>query len=274
MWHNIQRSVEGYLERISAYGWATVGIELFVVGLVIYIILNFLQGTRGLRLLRGLILILATIFLVLRVMAGRLHLERINVLATPVLYAVFFGTLVVFQPELRRALMRIGEAHWLNRFISESDATVAKITAAVRYLASHKIGVLIANERQVSLNTVAESGVRLDAVITPELLKTIFWPATALHDLGTVIQEGRISAAGCQFPLTESGELDPTLGSRHRAAVGLSEDCDAVVIVVSEETGVISIAVGGKLYRGFTPEALEKELRRLLNTEGDENGSE
>jgi len=273
MWPSIQRSIEGYLDRISAYGWATVCIELFVVGLVIYIILNFLQGTRGLRLLRGLVLILATLFLILKVFAGRMQLERLNVLATPVLYSVFFGTLVVFQPELRRALMRIGEAHWLSRFITEADNTILAITSAVRFLSTHKIGTLIAIERQVSLNTVAESGVRLDAVITPELLKTIFWPGSALHDLGTVIQEGRITAAGCQFPLTESDDLDSTLGSRHRSAVGLSEDCDAIVIVVSEETGVISIALDGKLYRGFSPESLEKELRKLLHVSNGENGS-
>jgi diadenylate cyclase len=169
--------------------------------------------------------------------------------------------------------MRIGEAHWLSRLISESDHTIATIATAAKYLSTHKIGTLIAIERQVSLNTVAESGVRLDAVITPELIKTIFWPGSAMHDLGTVIQEGRVTAAGCQFPLTESGDLDPTLGSRHRSAVGLSEDCDAIVVIISEETGVISLAIDGKLYRGFTPETLEKELRKLLHVETEENGS-
>jgi diadenylate cyclase len=267
IWRNLYRGIEGYFERISAYGWATVLVELFVVGVVIFIILNFLQGTRGLRLLRGLVLILATIFLVLRVLAGRMHLDRINVLATPVLYGVFFGSLVVFQPELRRALMRIGEARWLRRLINESETTISTLVTSIKYLAAHKIGTLIAVERQVSLNTVVESGIRLDAALTPELIKTIFWPGSALHDLGVVIQEGRVAAAGCQFPLTESGDLDPALGSRHRAAVGLSEDCDAVVIAVSEETGVISICLDGKIHRGFTPESLEDELRKLLYLE-------
>lgn len=265
------RTVEGYLERVGAYGWATVGVELFVIGVAIYIILNFLQGTRGLRLLRGLVLILVAVFLVVRVLVARMGLDRINVLATPVLYGVFFGSLVVFQPELRRALMRIGEARWLRRLISESETTISAVTHAVKYLAAHKIGTLIALERQVSLNTVVESGIRMDAVVSPELLKTIFWPGSALHDLGVVIQEGRIAAAGCQFPLTESEELDPSLGSRHRSAVGLTEDCDAVVIVVSEETGTISIALDGKIHRGFSPEALEKELRRLLFVETENN---
>jgi diadenylate cyclase len=261
------RIIEGYIDRISAYGWGTVVIELLVIGLIIFVILNFLQGTRGLRLLRGLILILVTGFLVLKVFAGRMGMDRLNVLAGPMLYGIFFGSLVVFQPELRRALMRIGEARWLRSLIHESETSIGAIVGAVRYCSHHKIGVLLAIERHVSLGTVVESGVRLDAVLTSELIKTIFWPGSALHDLGAVIQEGRLAAAGCQFPLTESDELDSSLGSRHRAAVGLSEDCDAIIIIVSEETGIISIAHNGKLYRDFTPESLEHELRRLMELE-------
>ncbi len=273
MWLSLHRSIEGYFDRISTYGWATVCVELLVVAVAIYVILTFLQETRGLRLLRGLLLILATSFLVLKVLVGRMHLERLNVLADPVLYGVFFGSLVVFQPELRRALMRIGEARWFRRLIHESDTTIMAIVSAVKYLSQHKIGTLIAIERQVNLSTVVESGVRMDAVITPELLKTIFWPGSALHDLGVVIQEGRVSAAGCQFPLTESSDLDPTLGSRHRSAVGLTEDSDAVVVVVSEETGIISIALDGKILRGFTPESLERELRKLLFVDTGNRGN-
>ena len=273
MWSNIQHSVEGYLERISTYGPVTVAIELLMIGVVIYTILNFLQGTRGLRLLRGLVFVLATLFLVLKVLGGKLALDRINVLANPLLYGIFFGSLVVFNPELRRALMRIGEARWIRRLIRETDTTITSVVTATKYLSTHKIGTLIAIERQVSLNTVAENGVRMDAVLTPELIKTVFWPGSALHDLGAVVQEGRVSAAGCQFPLTESEQVDPSLGSRHRSAIGLSEDCDAVVVVVSEETGIISIALDGKLHRGFTPETLEGELRKLLQANGQSNSA-
>ena len=270
MWQSLERSITGYFDRISIYGWPTICVELLIVGVIIFAILMFLQETRGLRLLRGLMLILATVFLVLNVLAGRMHLDRIRVLATPVLYGLFFGSLVVFQPELRRALMRLGETRWLRRLISDSETTIQAIGQAARYLAAHRIGTLIAIERQVSLNTVVEKGVRLDATISAELLKTIFWPGSALHDLGAVIQEGKLTAAGCQFPLTESDDLDPTLGSRHRSAVGLSEDCDAIVIVISEETGIISIALDGEIYRGFTPETLEAELRKLLYLKNDQ----
>jgi diadenylate cyclase len=270
MWQALTRSITGYIDRISIYGWTTICIELLLVGVIIFAILMFLQETRGLRLLRGLMLILATVFLVLNVLAGRMHLDRIRVLATPVLYGLFFGSLVVFQPELRRALMRLGETRLLRRLISDSETTIQAIGQSAKYLSAHKIGTLIAIERQVSLNTIVEKGIRLDAAISPELIKTIFWPGSALHDLGMVIQEGRITAAGCQFPLTESDDLDPTLGSRHRSAVGLSEDCDAVVIVISEETGIISIALDGEIYRGFTPETLEAELRKLLYSKSDQ----
>ncbi|NLX05635.1 MAG: TIGR00159 family protein [Phycisphaerae bacterium] len=260
--------VQDYLKRIPEYGWGKVGFELLLIGLVLYVVWRFLRGTRGLRLMRGLIVILVSLFLVLDVLAAHFHLDRINVLFSPMVYLIFFGSLVVFQPELRRALMRLGEATWLRRFISDTQQTTAPIVSAVRSLSMNKIGALIAIERQVELGSIVENGVRMDAVITPELLRTIFWPGTALHDLGVVIQEGRIAAAACQFPLTDSDQVDPTLGSRHRAAVGLSEDCDAVVIVVSEETGNISMAVQGKLYRGLTPEALDRDLKRLLEIGG------
>ncbi len=259
------RELTEYFSRISSYGWPIVITELIIIGLVIYVILKFLEGTRGLRLFRGLILILASILLIIGVLAENFHLTRIKVLARPVLYIIFFGSLIVFQPELRRGLMRLGEARWFRRLISASESTIQSIVSAVKYLAAHKIGALIAIERQVGLASTIESGVLLDAHVSAELLKTIFWPGSALHDLGVIIQENRIVAASCQFPLTESENVDPSLGSRHRAAVGLTEDSDAVVIVVSEETGKISLAVDGKLYTDLSSQELEDKLKQLLS---------
>ena len=266
------RSMAEYFDHVRAYGWFSVGIELFIIGSLIYVVLKFFEGTRGLRLLRGLTLILVTIFLVLGVLAENLHLVRIEVLAKPVLYMVFFGSLVVFQPELRRALMRVGNVRWFQLLMRESESTVDAIVSAVKYLSARKIGMLVAVERQVGLASIIERGVPLDAKVTSELLKTVFWPGSALHDLGLIIQEDRIAAAACEFPITDSDDIDLTLGSRHRAAVGLTEDCDAVVVVVSEETGMISLALDGKLYRSLTPEALEKELKRLLFVKTNHSG--
>lgn len=260
MWQELRE----YFWRIGEYGWGKVFAEWLLIGVVIYTVLSFLKGTRGLRLIRGLILILLVVFLIVKVVVAKLGLDRISVLIEPFLYLIAFGSLVGFQPELRRAFIRVGEAGWLRRFVREGERTINPIISAVAYLSAHKIGALIAIERRVGLGTIIENGAVLDARLSCELLQTIFWPGSALHDLGVVIQEGRIAAAACQFPLTESDEIDPSLGSRHRAAVGLTEDSDAVVLVVSEENGKISLSVGGKLYRGLTPEALDAQLKELL----------
>ena len=268
------RELTEYFNRISSYGWSVVITELVIIGIVVYIVLKFLEGTRGLRLFRGLILILASILLIIGVLAENFHLTRIKVLSRPVLYIIFFGSLVVFQPELRRGLMRLGEARWFRRLMSASESTIQSVTSAAKYLSAHKIGALIAIERQVGLASIIESGVLLDAHVSAELLKTIFWPGSALHDLGVIIQEDRIVAASCQFPLTESENVDPSLGSRHRAAVGLTEDSDAVVVVVSEETGRISLAVDGKLYLGLAHSELEEKLKQLLLSGDNDIGLE
>ncbi len=261
-------TITDYIARISGYGWGVV-VELLVIGACLYGALLFLQGTRGLRMMRGLVVILVSLFVILDALVSWLQLGRLLMLFKPLAYLIFFSSLVVFQPELRRAFMRLGAAGWLRRFMRDSQTAVDPITVAVRSLSTNRIGALIAIERQAALGSLTETGVKLDAEITSELLTTIFWPGSALHDLGVVIQEGRVAAAACQFPLTESDQIDPTLGSRHRAAVGISEDSDAVVIVVSEETGNISIAVEGKLYRGLTPEAMDRQVNELLHAKPD-----
>ncbi len=261
------QAIREYFYRISDIGLLTVAIELFSIGVVVYLVLRFLQGTRGLRLIKGLVVILVAMFLLVKVAAFGLHLERINVLYGPIITLVLFGSVIVFQPELRRALMQLGETRWLRRWIGPTEQIIEPIIKSVTYLSKNKIGALVAIERQVGLGTVVDSGVRIDALITAELLNTIFWPSSALHDMGVVIQQGRIAAAGCTFPIRESDHFERSLGSRHRAALGLSEDSDSLVIVVSEENGAISLAVDGRLIRALTPQALRTELGRLLNAE-------
>jgi len=264
-------TVVEYLKRLSEYGWGSVIFQMLLIGAALYAVSGFLRGTRGLRLMRGLIVTLISAFLILDVLAARLQLEQITVLFKPFVYMIFFASLVAFQPELRRGLIRLGEARWLQRFIHGGEQTIGAVSSAVRQLAGQRVGALIAIERQVGLGSIIENGVRIDGVVSAELLRTIFRPGSALHDLGVVIQEGRLAAAACQFPLTESDQFDPGLGSRHRAAVGLTEDSDAVVVVVSEETGTISLAVEGRLHRGLTPNALAQELKELLQVK-DKNG--
>jgi len=171
---------------------------------------------------------------------------------------------VVFQPELRRAVMRLGEASIFRRYQQIDEEIEALVESAI-FCSRRKIGALVAIEREVGLGGIAEGGTRVNADLTADLLNTIFWPNSPLHDLGVIVSNGRLAYAGVQFPLAESGELERELGSRHRAAVGMSQETDAVVMVVSEETGDISIAERGQLIRKLTPEGLRGLLSELLN---------
>jgi len=259
-------AVVSYLQRLRspAYSPTAIVIELLLIGLVVYSCVRFLRGTRGERLLSGVVLVLLVATLLVKVFAKQFNLERINVLYTPFVAGLFLVALVVFQPELRRGLMRLGEARWLRPWSREVGEVVDHLVAATEYLSKNKIGAIIAIEREVGLGSIIESGRRLDADLSADLLKTIFWPGSALHDLGVVVQRGRVAAAACQFPLAESDELHPTVGGRHRAAAGLSNDSDAVVLVVSEETGAISIAERGQLRQGLALPNLREALLDLL----------
>jgi diadenylate cyclase len=262
---DLPRSVHSFLERVSDHP-GVVLIELCLIGVVVYVILRFLQGTRGARLVRAVLTILGVSFAVVLLIAERFEFERINVLYPYFILAVFLVSLVAFQTELRRMLLRLGQGGWLQRWLKTADPAIEPIVVAVERLSKKKIGALIAIERMTEMGAVIETGVRLDATVSAELIETIFWPGTALHDLGMIIHEGRIVSAGCQFPLTESSDIDRSLGSRHRAALGMSEEVDAVVLVVSEETGTISVAIHGRLRRALTIDALRATLSKELTT--------
>lgn len=262
---------EGLIDYLSslfyseAYQPWRIVVEMLMIGIVMYTVLRFLHGTRGAHLLQGLAILMVVGVLVVRVLAEQFGLERIEELYQPFVWTVLLTTLVVFQPELRRGLMRIGGTRWGRSRPSEVERIIRPIAAACRQLSKNKIGALIAIEREVGLTGLVDQGVKLEARLTPELLNTIFWPGSALHDLGVIIQRNRIAAASCPFPLADIDGYDISLGSRHRAAIGLSLDSDAVVIVVSEETGSISIAENGRLHRHIPADVFSKTLRRFLS---------
>jgi len=262
LWDSARR----YFQQFSteAYNPWVIIAELLLIGAVVYIVLRFLEGTRGASVLQGVVALVIVGFLLIRVLAESLGLARIQVLYQYFVWGVFLTTLVVFQPELRRGLVRLGETRWLKPWLRTSEAAVEPIVAAVERLAARKIGALMAITREVGLRALVEKGVPIDARVSQELLETIFWPGSALHDMGVIIQDDRVLAASCQFPLSEAEVADRTLGSRHRSALGLSEESDALVIVVSEETGTISLAEAGVLVRGLTVEALRDRLHREL----------
>lgn len=251
--------------RGSGYGPFNVLLEWLLIGTVVYLCMRFLRGTRGSRVFMGVVFVLVAATLLVKLVAEQLGLERIKILYPYVVMGMFLVTLIVFQPELRRGLMRLGEARWLRSWTSDVDRLIEELCRAAAYLAKNKIGALVAIERDVPLGQIASAGVRLDAELSAELLMTVFWPGSALHDLGVVVQAGRISAAGCQFPLVESEELENAFGSRHRAAVGLSQESDAVIVVISEETGTISIAERGRLLRPLTIDSLRRTLTDMLS---------
>lgn len=250
--------------------------ELLLIGTVVYFTLRFLQGTRGARLMRGIGVVVVASFVVVRMLAERFQWERIEFLYQYFVVAVFLVTLVVFQPELRRGLMRLGERLWFSGFHGKPDTVIEPLVQSVSALSKKRIGAIIAIERVVGLAAIIETGVRLDARLSAELINTIFWPGSALHDMGVIVRQDRIIAARCQFPLAEAIDSERSLGSRHRAALGLSEESDAIVVVVSEESGAISVAHDGELHRTLAPEVLRSVLYRLLVKKpgGDESGAE
>jgi diadenylate cyclase len=257
-------SINNFFRALHSYAWWQVAIELLLIGLAVHYVVEFLRGTRGARMLRGIALVLITLYLLIRLLVTNFHLDRLDFLYSKFLTFAFFAIIVVFQPELRRALLRLGETRLFRGWSSQLHEEINEVVQAAEFLARRKIGALIAIEREVGLGGIAENGTRLNADLTAPLLQTIFWPNSPLHDLGVVVSQGRVMYAGVQFPLAESGELEKELGSRHRAAVGMSQESDAVVLVVSEETGDISIAERGQLIRKLTPEGLRGLLAELL----------
>lgn len=231
-------------------------LEIVVMAVALYYLMLFFQGTRGAQVLSGFALVLVSLLVLTYVFdLGTLTwlLQRFSVYL-----AVAF--LVIFQPEIRRALAELGRQHFFAG--PEDRPLVDRLVRSATTMAEEKIGAIIAIERDVALKAVQEAGTPVDAAVTPELLASIFYPHTPLHDGGVIIQGDRIAAAGCLFPLSQREGLARALGTRHRAAIGLTEETDAVVIVVSEETGAISLAYRGKLRRGLD----EQRLRRILTS--------
>ncbi len=256
-------TVVNYFLRISSYKPHVVIVELLLIGLVVYWAVNFLEGTRGERLFHGVIFILIAGSLILKIVVERYSFDRLDYLYKGFLIAVLIIAVAAFQPEIRRALIRIGQPRFLRGSSQRLSRTVEQIISAVKDFSATKTGAIIVIEREVGLAEFMETGVRIDARVTAELLKTVFHPGTALHDMAVVVQGDRVAAARVQLPLAEVGSVDKSgLGSRHRAAIGITTGSDAIAIVVSEETGAISVATSGNLQTNVS----ESQLRGHLTT--------
>lgn len=266
-------TIVDYFSRVATENWLKIAVELISISLVVYWVVNFLEGTRGERLFHGIIFILVVGVLVLNLIGKRFGLERLQYLYKGFLIAVLIITVAAFQPEIRRALIRIGRVpgkKGQGRFLSSSSSphiskVIEEIVTAVKHLSITRTGSIIVIERQVGLEEFVETGIKIDSAITADILKTIFFPGTSLHDMAVIIRNDRLVAARVQLPLAEASAFGGIeLGSRHRAAIGLTAGSDAVCVVVSEETGIISVAENGELKRGLTEDQLRTNLKHIM----------
>lgn len=239
-------------------------IEIAVFAVGIYLILRFLRQTRGSVAVRGLTLILLVGIVSFFVLIRTLELQRLGLVFEKIADITILGLIIVFQPEIRRAVVHLGDSPIFKRFFRREIKTMPRLLRSIARLSRDRIGALIAIEREGSLTALAESGIYLDAELNSYLIESIFQKTSPLHDGAAILRDERIVSAACLLPLSQSAQLDKRLGTRHRAAVGLSEESDAVTIVVSEETGKISAALGGKLYFDLNLEELERMLDEAL----------
>lgn len=247
------------LRRPTVDWWDLV--DILVVSILVYEVLKLIRGTRAVQMVVGGAMLFALFY-----GSQWSHLETLNWLIRNFAGYLVFAVIVLFQSDIRRALAHLGRAPFF-RYLAKAESaeeSIEEIAVAASMLSTQRIGALIAVERQIGLRNYIEGGIPLDAVMTYDLLLSIFQPSAPLHDGAVIVQEDRIAAAACFLPLTVNPKLSKELGSRHRAAIGLTEENDAVAVVVSEETGAISLVADGEIERGLDADTLRARLRSLV----------
>lgn len=236
-------------------------IEIFILAFIFYRILSFFQGTRAFQVLKGLIYLLL-IFLISQL----LSLDTLSWLLTKFFAIWILAIVIIFQQEIKQGLARLGESHLFNIYLEASEVSeiIDELIDAAVKLSANRTGMLIAIEREAKLKMYIESGIAIDGLVSSELIQTVFKHDSPMHDGGLVVRGQRIVAASCLFPLSENQNLSKIIGTRHRAALGLTEQTDAVVLLVSEETGDISVACEGKFIPITGPDKLRSILKELL----------
>ena len=257
-------------ENVHWYDYLNDVLDILVVTYVIYKLMMIVRGTKAVQLIKGISIILVSWFL-----SGFFGLKTLQFLLNQVITYGLLGIIIIFQPELRRGLEHLGRTSNLFGRTGTSDEEqqrqmIEAIVSSAQYMSKRRIGALIAIERDTGLNEYVETGIRMDSYITSQLIINLFIPNTPLHDGAMIIQDGKIAAAACYLPLSESPHIDKALGTRHRAAIGVSEVTDSVTLTVSEETGAVSLAIAGRLYRELDEEALRNKLIQELVIEEKE----
>ncbi|MDR1519780.1 MAG: diadenylate cyclase CdaA [Planctomycetota bacterium] len=246
-------------------------IEILIFSFFVYMLMTFMYSTRGAGVFRGLLLAYGGLYLVLFFISHSLQLENVAWMLENLVGVSLIGLVVIFQPEIRHVLVRLGESVklWDNRG-SVLDKEIAD--AAMWIAKKGKVGGLIVIERDMQINAYIESGIQVDALCNSALLRTIFTKNTPLHDGAAIIRQGRIIAANCLLPLSENIEITRGMGTRHRAALGLSEESDALIVVISEETGQISVTLNGEFIRDLDYESLREILRQSVHRTSEPSG--
>lgn len=242
-------------------------VEIGLLFAFFYFALTQLQGTRGVGIFRGVMVGFIIIFIIGGFIADKLNLTNIYYIwrnwGNGLLIFMIVALVIIFQPELRRILMDVGKGRFFGLFAKSKSSAIDEIVDASYKLSESRYGALIAIEREIGLKPYIEGGTYIDADVSNELLQTIFYPGSALHDGGVVIKDERVIAAGCVFPLTENPNIDKSHGTRHRAGIGLTEESDAIVLVVSEETGNVSLCLNGQLKTGMDRETMKKTMHDI-----------
>ena len=263
----LSRLLDGF--RGSELSWLD-AVDILIVAFIIYQLLLFLRGTHAVQIALG-----GAVLVLLYWTAKWLDLQTVNWLLQTLLPYVVFGAIVIFAAEIRKVLAHLGKTPLLGAFGShKTEELVDEVVLAATTLASKRTGAIIVMEREMGLRAYIETGIALDAVVTYDLLVSIFNPGTPLHDGAVVVSGNRVAAAACFLPLTVNPHLTRALGSRHRAAIGVTEDTDAVAVVVSEESGSISLVAGGEIQRDLGARALKEALLHVLEVqEAEEPGA-
>ena len=265
---NVMSGVAGFFQDIgsliSTIGFADI-VDILIVTYLIYMVIDLIRKTSSYNLAKGLFILLIALWL-----SGIFHLTMINYILRKAVEIGLIALVILFQPELRKLLAKMGSRKFYGFFSSkeqdstEIEAAITQTVLACEQMSKTKTGALIIFERNIMLNDIMTTGTIIDADITAELLKNIFYPKAPLHDGAVIIKKARIAAAGCVLPLTSNNNLSKDLGMRHRAGIGASEQSDAIVVIVSEETGAISVAIEGMLKRNLDKQTFEKLLRNEL----------
>ena len=254
--------MEVFVDRISASVGITDVLDILIVAFLIYKVLGFIRETRAEQLAKGLL-----VLVVITMLSEVLHLYTLHWLLSGLMTVGLVAIVVIFQPELRRGLEYLGRSRISNVFgeVNQEEAKhiVGEFVEAIEAMSSTRTGALIVIERQTALNDIVETGTIINTDISAQMIGTIFYEGTPLHDGAVIVRGDRLYAAGCVLPLTQNKDLNKELGTRHRAGIGITENSDALVIIVSEETGVISIAQNGKLTRFLDGKKIEKTLLNL-----------